>query len=374
MINTGKQILTVLITILFFILINCGKKGPLKLNPEVQPGKPVETKIVQEGDDLLFSWKFPKFLKDNKTDFNSSSIKKVYIYYSDKPLPENTSVESNTKTKGGVADKTFSSSLFIKKSKLLSKIDPQQIRSDNGVYYFSYPNISKKFLNKDIYFGIRYKYLKTNSDLSDIKNIRIMLPIEPVTNLVLLNENKVIKLNWSSSSKKAKGKKSPVITGFNVFRKIELKDEEKVPAFTKINTDKVLKEYYEDSDTGISGIYNYYVSVSASSSNFSKPSNIVKVTIKDIFPPSVPQNLHIFKSKDGLMLSWKKVNDKDLSKYKIYRREESSADFSLLNSEVKDNRFLDNTVKKGVNYFYYITSVDNNGNESDNSEERSEQF
>jgi len=74
------------------------------------------------------------------------------------------------------------------------------------------------------------------------------------------------------------------------------------------------------------------------------------------------------------MLSWKNVNDKDLSHYKIYRREDSNTEFAIIGSEVKENRYLDKTVKKGKNYFYYITAVDNNGNESDESNKRSEQF
>ena len=143
---------------------------------------------------------------------------------------------------------------------------------------------------------------------------------------------------------------------------------------TKINSEKILKEHYEDSDTGISGKYSYYISVLVTDSNISKRSNTVSINIKDIFPPAIPLNLHIFKSSDGLMLSWKNVNDKDLSHYKIYRREDSNTEFTIIGSEVKENRYLDKTVKKGKNYFYYITSVDNNRNESDESNKISEHF
>lgn len=98
------------------------------------------------------------------------------------------------------------------------------------------------------------------------------------------------------------------------------------------------------------------------------------MNIKDIFPPEIPGNLHLFKSKDGFMLSWKEVKDKDLSHYKIYRKDGKTQSFTLLADEVKDNRFLDKSVKKGAKYIYVITSVDNNGNESDNSVEGTDQF
>ncbi|MEN8223283.1 MAG: hypothetical protein ABFR36_08495, partial [Acidobacteriota bacterium] len=327
-------------------------------------------KIFQEGDNLRFSWKFPEFPDNNKTPLEISSIKKILIYYSDRPL--STDVPGNEKKK--TSEIKSSSSLFLKKSRLLIKIDPRQLKSINGIYHFEYPKISGKFLNKKIYLAVNYKYQKIISELSEIKEIKIMEPMEPVTDLSLSNENKVIKLNWSVNSKKKKGKKSPVISGFNVFRKIDNIDQDTVPSFKKINTDKILKEYYEDSDTGVSGTYSYYVSVLATDLNISKPSNQVTLNVKDIFPPAVPQNLHIFKSNNGLMLSWKIIKDKDLSHYKLYRKEGNSSEFNILEAELKENRFLDKTVKKGKKYFYYITSVDNNGNESENSETGSEQF
>ncbi|MCK5187407.1 MAG: hypothetical protein KAR43_09785 [Deltaproteobacteria bacterium] len=46
----------------------------------------------------------------------------------------------------------------------------------------------------------------------------------------------------------------------------------------------------------------------------------------------------------------------------------------VLNTKIIENKIMDDKVDKGVNYSYYITSVDNNGNESDNSESQSELF
>ncbi len=374
--NKCSKLYIVSIITLLFVLNNCGKKGPLKLEPEVMPGKLMEMKILQEGDDLMFSWKFPDFLKDNKTPLVFSSIKKIYIYYSDKPVDIISTIDKDIdiQRKKGRSGPKFSSPLFLKKSRLLNKLDFQNLQSDKGIYKFSYKKISNKFLNKKIYFATRYKYQKLTSDLSEIKEIKIMEPAEPVTDLSISNEKKVIKLNWTVKSKKTKNNISPVISGFNVFRMINSEGHVANPDFKKINSEKVLKEYYEDSDTGISGKYSYYISVLVTDSNISKPSNIVSITIKDIFPPAIPLNLHIFKSKDGLMLSWKNVNDKDLSHYKIYRRDDSNTEFSIVGTEVKENRYLDKTVNKGKNYYYYITSVDNNGNESDESEKRSEHF
>ena len=74
------------------------------------------------------------------------------------------------------------------------------------------------------------------------------------------------------------------------------------------------------------------------------------------------------------MISWGKVSDKDLSHYKIYRKSADETDFKVLNTKIVENKFMDNKVESGKNYTYYITSVDNNGNESDNSNSSSEIF
>ncbi|MCK5003443.1 MAG: hypothetical protein KAS21_00035 [Candidatus Aminicenantes bacterium] len=357
-----SKISLILLIFSFIILNSCGKRGPLKLDPQIFPAKIKDLTVIQVGNNLKFQWKFPEFLKDNKTVLDISLIKKIYFYYSERHVASISGKRTNV------------SDIFIKKGRLLKKTDIQQILSNNGEYYFIFPDISGKFLNKKIFTALYYSYNKLSSSLSEINEIKIMLPVKPVRDLSLINENKVIKLKWARPVTKTKKRKSPEIAGFNIFRKIEIEDEKKGTSFVKLNRDIVLKEYFEDKDTGQSGKHNYYISVVVSDSNISEKSNIVSVNIKDIFPPEIPRNILIFKSSNGLMLSWRKVSDKDLSHYKIYRKSGNETDFKVLNTKIIENKFMDDKVDKGVNYSYYITSVDNNGNESDNSESQSELF
>lgn len=357
-----SKISLILLILSFIILNDCGKRGPLKLDPQVFPAKIKDLNVVQIGNNLKFQWEFPEFLKDNKTEMDISRIKKIYFYYSDR------NIASSVGKKANVSDN------FIKRGRLLKKTDIQQILSNNGEYYFIFPDISGKFLNKKIFTAVFYNYNKLSSALSEIKEIKIMQPVSPVHDLFLINENKVIKLNWSRPVSYAKKRKSPEIAGYDVFRKIELSDGGKDTSFEKQNKDIILKEYFEDKDTGYSGKHNYYISVVVTDSNISEKSNIVDVNIKDIFPPEIPHNILIFKSPSGLMISWGKVSDKDLSHYKIYRKSADETDFKVLNTKIVENKFMDNKVESGKNYTYYITSVDNNGNESDNSNSSSEIF
>ncbi len=357
-----SKISLILLIFSFIALNSCGKKGPLKLDPQIFPAKVKDLSVVQIGDNLKFQWKFPEFLKDNKTVLDISSIKKIFFYYSEKHVTSAGGKSTNT------------SDNFIKRGRLLKKTDIQKVLSENGEYYFIFPEISGKFLNKKIFTAIFYNYNKLSSSLSEIKEIKIMLPVKPVQDLSLINENKVIKLKWERPVTNTKKKKSPEIAGFNIFRKIDVSEGEKDISFVKLNKDIVLKKYFEDKDTGQSGKHNYYVSAVVTDSNISEKSNIVAVNIKDIFPPEIPQNILVFKSSNGLMISWKKVNDKDLSHYNIYRKSGNETDFKMLNTKIVENKFMDDKVDKGKNYAYYITSVDNNGNESDNSNSSSELF
>jgi len=345
-------LLFTLVTLNFFFLLSCGKKGPLTLNPIIHPEKISKISVSQVGDNLKFAWEFPVFLKDKKTKFDIHKITRVFFYYSNKPVTSNS---------------------IQKKGRLLKKVGLNKIRSKNNKYIFSYPRISSKFLNKKIYTAMYYKYRKIISNMTAIKEITILDPVKPVEKLKITNENKVIKLDWERKNSDAK-KKTVQILGYNIFRQVLKSGEEINLSFQKINKDIILDEHYEDSDTGFSGFYKYYVSVVLTNSNISEKSNIVEVNVNDIFPPEIPQNIIIFKSSDGLMISWEAVKDKDLAHYTLYRKEKSESDFKILISKIENNNFLDKNIKKGKVYFYCVTSTDKNGNESDNSKTSSEKL
>ncbi len=330
----------------------CGKKGPLKLEPIVAPEKITDPVIIQTGGDLSISWKFPQYLSDKKTKFIKTKLKRVYIVYSEKELPVK---------------------LFKKRGKFLKKINSFQISESGKLYNYTIKNIQKKFGDKKIFICLYYKYGRSVSSISEIKEITIVNPIKPVDDLSLLNENKVIKLKWSRQNLNIDNKKSDEILGYDIYRKVVEKNG-KESQFTKINKDTVVREFYEDSDTGSDGTYSYYVKTVILKNNFSRKSNIVSIEVKDIYPPEIPVNLIVFKSPKGLLLSWDQVKDKDLAYYNIYKKGENSSDFSLVGKGETKNRYLDIKVKRGKKYFYYVTATDNNGNESDNSKTASEEF
>jgi hypothetical protein len=374
----NKQSSVFLLVIIF--LFGCGKKGPLKLEPELIPKAAEKLKLFQIGNNLKLEWEFPQVLADKKkTELEIAKISKIYIYYSDKEIL------------GGK---------FRKKSTLLKKLKPEDLTLSpppltpapsrpgmreikNLSYFINIPFKLKELDNKQHFFGIQYYYQKKRSPMSEIAFIFTRVPVKPVADLKLNLEKKVIKLTWAKSLLDEAGKSITDIAGYNIYRKIEPEKAGEAAAnigtieegvFSKINRSNVLIEYYEDKDTGINGNYSYYVSAVISNQIESAPSETVSIKITDIFPPEIPANLVCFKAQDHLFLTWKPVLDTDFSHYRVYRRLSPNNEFQLAADKVTSTSYKDKDLKPGKTYFYVVTSVDTKGNESEYSNEVKEQF
>jgi hypothetical protein len=102
----------------------------------------------------------------------------------------------------------------------------------------------------------------------------------------------------------------------------------------------------------------------------------VKVFAHDIFPPAVPNGLQAVFSglgqKPFVDLIWAPVTDADLEGYNVYRHEEGAAAVRLNSEPVKTPAYRDMQVEPRKTYFYSVSAVDQQGNESARSEEASE--
>lgn len=361
-------------------LFCCGKKGPLRLEPELIPKAAEKLQLFQIGLNLKLQWDFPQVLADKKkTELELAKINKIYIYYSNKEIL------------GGK---------FRKKSTLLKKLKledltqspppltttpsrPGMKETKNLSYFINIPFKLKELDNKQHFFGIQYYYQKKRSPMSEIVFIFSRTPVKPVTDLKLNLENKVNKLTWAKPLLDEAGKSITDIAGYNIYRKIEPEQTGEAAAnistieeevYSKINRSNVLLEYYEDKDTGINGNYSYYVSAVISNQIESAPSQTVSIKVTDIFPPEIPANLVCFKAQDHLFLTWKPVLDTDFSHYRVYRRLSTDNEFQLVADKVTSTSYKDKDLKAGITYFYVVTSVDTKGNESEYSNEVKEQF
>jgi hypothetical protein len=351
-----KHIIVILtLVVLLLMNLNCGKKGPLTLEPEILPTEIVGFSVKQIGATITLKWNFPQYLSDNETEFDVSRVKKFFVYYSDFEIP-------------------FEK--FRKKSTVLVKTVFNNITIKGDSYTIDLPFKKKDLKDKKHFFALRYYYLKKKSPISQVKVLKTVIPIKPITDLKVSKENKVLKFKWTRPETDISGAKFKKIAGYKVYRRIESEeDTSEKNEFEKINTEKVLYEYFEDQNTSTEGQYSYYVSAVISDNIESEPSNLLMIRVKDIYPPDVPANLVVFKAKDHLYLTWEKVKDKDLAHYRVYKRSlKKGGGFSLLADKLEAEQYKDTTVIEGTTYVYYITSVDEKGNESEGSDKIKERF
>lgn len=93
---------------------------------------------------------------------------------------------------------------------------------------------------------------------------------------------------------------------------------------------------------------------------------IQQITEPDTTPPSPPQGIYVYFAGDGMViLVWQNNKESDLAFYKIYRST-NNVNFSFI-SKTYENIFSDKDLDYDTTYYYYITAVDNSGNESEPS-------
>lgn len=88
-------------------------------------------------------------------------------------------------------------------------------------------------------------------------------------------------------------------------------------------------------------------------------------TKPDTTPPDTPQNFTLLGGGDGqARFRWTKSPDTDLQFYRLYRSVNSPNSFDTL-TETTQTEYLDQFLSYDSTYYYAITAVDQNNNESD---------
>jgi len=89
----------------------------------------------------------------------------------------------------------------------------------------------------------------------------------------------------------------------------------------------------------------------------------------DTTAPAVPSNVSADARDGSVALSWDAVDEADT--YNVYRSESSTdgAEGSPLNTDISGTSYEDTDVSNGTTYYYRVTAVDSEGNESDGSGE-----
>lgn len=83
----------------------------------------------------------------------------------------------------------------------------------------------------------------------------------------------------------------------------------------------------------------------------------------DAFPPATPNNLSVLGGDGQALFRWEKNTEPDLKAYRLYRSENNKTNFSLLKAIIQTETY-DRGLNYDSTYYYYLTAIDNAGNES----------
>jgi fibronectin type 3 domain-containing protein len=163
-------------------------------------------------------------------------------------------------------------------------------------------------------------------------------------------------LNWNENSEGD-------LKSYNVYRSVS------GAGFTKIATVNKPTSEYLDASAPINVPLAYYVKAVDTSNNESAASNQATATrLPDTTPPAAPSNLSATGGSSGIALNWSDNSEGDLAGYNVYRSESGAAGtFAKINTTLiakPTSQYSDTSVPEVVTFFYYVTAVDANGNES----------
>jgi hypothetical protein len=345
-------------TILVLPFFSCGKKGEI-LPPLIRFPQTVENfQVTQKADRLSLTWLNPVAYEDGSP---LSMIEKIEIWV----------LEEAASEVAGTAD--MPAEEFEQKAKIFATITQDQIQdfavqdgSPTNQLIYPYEFSGEDYLTKKFTFGIRVKDKKRYSPFSVLLSIEpevLPLPPEGVEATVFSDR---IEVKWSPPLKNRDQSTPPNLEGYNIYRSEE--DGES----RRLNAKLVEEEEYDDENFAFDRLYRYFVRASANASPpflESENSEEIEILPKDRFAPDQPKGLISVAGQDVLSITWDANSENDLDGYRVWRREEGTAEVHLLTPDlIKENAYNDTSVKKGTVYIYFVTALDKSGNESPRSE------
>ncbi len=92
------------------------------------------------------------------------------------------------------------------------------------------------------------------------------------------------------------------------------------------------------------------------------------VYIEENNPPAIPQGVYSVTGDGRVSIYWLPVQDEDLDYYRVWWNDEPTGQFEVIGTSTQ-LYYIDTDVDNGVTYYYAVTAVDNDGNESELSYE-----
>ncbi|HWQ32947.1 MAG TPA: fibronectin type III domain-containing protein [Blastocatellia bacterium] len=194
----------------------------------------------------------------------------------------------------------------------------------------------------------------------------------PPTDLKTKLSQTELEITWMPPTNNLNGTQPANVAGYNIYRRSGKSE-------IRLNAKPLTEPRFTDRTFQFETPYEYYVralsllpeSRDLATALESNPSAPVAITPKDTFPPAPPGSITIASINGIVSLFWPANSEPDTAGYNIYRAESADTppeQWVKLNQQLhKSTSFRDDRVQVGRQYFYQMTAVDNNGNESTRS-------
>jgi hypothetical protein len=216
-------------------------------------------------------------------------------------------------------------------------------------------------------YGYRIRALSARGGISpQSEEIRLVpiLPLDIPHGVVAVGVDSYVDLTWAPVKTWIDGKPATGFIEYNVYRGTDKGRYDVTP----LNKEPLKDTAYKDSAVVNNHTYYYIVRSVANPVapwNESPDSAETSATPRKLTPPHVPTGLTVVPGVNRVFLTWNENKEADLAGYYVYRSTGVSKKYKRLTDKIIDRTaFSDDTVESNVTYYYFVTAVDQSGNES----------
>ena len=351
--------LSLLLLIVLVSAIACGKRLPPLPPLERVQQRTEQLSGYQRGNEVLLSWPAPV---RNAPGSSVQSIARIDVYrLAEKPT----------------APLPLTEEEFAARSTLIGSVTDDQIKAAKVTLTYT----DKLGLGGEparLRYAIRY--VNAAGQRAAFSNFLLIEPAARIAHPPRLLSTEIaesgITLNWEPAAANIDGSVPVNLLGYNVYR---LDEKQTEAGTTPLNGAQLVSgTKFVDKTFKFGQTFKYLVrSVSLGTEGAqveSVNSNSLSVSPRDTFKPSPPTSITIVGAPGRLSIFFPANPEPDIAGYNIYRQSEQSKDkwIRLNKTLLVRTTFLDEKVESGKKYSYYVTAVDQAGNESDPSEVVSE--
>ena len=212
-------------------------------------------------------------------------------------------------------------------------------------------------------YAYHYKVLAHNSrgryDPAQFKQLIIFYDSPPAAppSLKARSEEAVVFLDWTPPQSLTDNRPMEGLVGYDIYRRDDKSD------WTRLNIEGPWPSSDFQDTTIVEGqSYEYRVRAVREFRGTriaGPPSTEATVTPRDLTPPPPPVMVYAVSVREGVKLTWPRVEAPDIAGYRVYRNPGPKGGSEPIGPDIiPDNLFIDREVRSGATYIYHVTSVD----------------